>query len=107
MKQSIILKLIGSFLILGVSLVLSGGCSINQPPSNIENQSDTGIGEYAQSKRYRKNGIDIVYLTGTPYDIGLAHGTLCKREIVALNERFFGNLVEWKNFSRDMRIPIL
>lgn len=89
MKNSIIRKIFESFFILGMSWVLSFGCSINQPPSDIETKFDIGINEYAKSRRYKRNGIDIVYLTGTPYEIGFAHGFLCKSEITILNKRLF------------------
>jgi hypothetical protein len=116
MKNSIIRKIIYSFIILGASLVLWGGCSIDQQPSNIKTESYYGVDEYAQSKKYKRNGIDIVYLTGTPYEIGLAHGSLCKNEIVSLNKRFFeiyDHLEEnprnrWLELSKQLerKIPI-
>ena len=82
-------KIFKPFFILGIALVLFFGCSTNQPTANKEVKTDYGIDEYGKSKRYRKNGIDIAYLTGTPYEIGVAHGMLCKREIKALNKKFF------------------
>ena len=89
MKNANIRKTLELLSIFGFSLVLSFGCSINQPPSNMETVSNIGVTEYAKSKRYRSNGIDIVYLTGTPYEVGLAHGHLCSKEITSLNKRFF------------------
>jgi len=109
-------KIFKSFFILGIALVLFFGCSTNQPTANKEVKTDYGIDEYGKSKRYRKNGIDIAYLTGTPYEIGVAHGMLCKREIKALNKKFFelyDRLTEnpqqgWLEISKQLekKIPI-
>ena len=41
------------------------------------------------SKKYKKNGISVVALKGSPYEIGLAHGHLCKDEIITVNHPFF------------------
>jgi hypothetical protein len=109
-------KIFKSLFILGIALVLFFGCSTNQPTANKEVKTDYGIDEYGKSKRYRKNGIDIAYLTGTPYEIGVAHGMLCKREIKALNKKFFelyDRLTEnpqqgWLEISKQLekKIPI-
>lgn len=82
-------KLFISCFILGIALGLSLGCSANQPTANKEVTTDSGIKKYGESKRYRRHGIDVVYLTGTPYEIGVAHGVLCEREIKSLNKKFF------------------
>ena len=46
-------------------------------------------GHFNLSKKYIKAGITVVYLTGSPYEIGLAHGKLCKNEILTANKPFF------------------
>jgi predicted choloylglycine hydrolase len=46
-------------------------------------------GHFNLSKKYIKAGITVVYLTGSPYEIGLAHGKLCKNEILTANKTFF------------------
>jgi len=47
------------------------------------------VDHFKFSKKYIKAGITVVYLTGTPYEIGLAHGKLCKREILEVNRFIF------------------
>jgi isopenicillin-N N-acyltransferase-like protein len=54
---------------------------LNQPIEEVEH--------FKFSKKYIKAGITVVYLTGTPYEIGLAHGKLCKREILEVNRFIF------------------
>jgi hypothetical protein len=75
-------NMVGWVLLAHMFLSLAIGCSIpsNGPqktftPEFIEQEV------YGKSKRYIKNGVAVVYLTGTPYEIGLAHGKLCKKEI--------------------------
>ena len=55
-------------------------------------------GTFNRSKKYIKAGITVVYLTGSPYEIGLAHGKLCKNEILTANESF---LDMYEKISRD------
>jgi len=60
-------------------------------------------------------GVTVVYLTGSPYEIGLAHGTLCKREILEVNRQYFeyfnqfldDSSDKWEDFSKELkkRIP--
>jgi hypothetical protein len=59
-----ICKIFKTFFILGITLVLFFGCSTNQRTANKEVKKDYGIDEYGKSKKYRKNGVDIAYLTG-------------------------------------------
>jgi predicted choloylglycine hydrolase len=47
------------------------------------------VDHFKFSKKYIKAGITVLYLTGTPYEIGLAHGILCKREILEVNRFIF------------------
>jgi hypothetical protein len=48
-------------------------------------QSIEEIDYFKLSRKYKKAGIHIVYLTGSPYEIGLAHEKLCKNEILTAN----------------------
>jgi len=97
-------------LALGLALILTIGCTFNQPAVVKETRSTTEVKEYGKCKKYIKNGITIVYLTGTPYEIGLAHGKLCKREIEELNKKFFDfydhikkdPLEKWLKLSRQL-----
>ena len=86
-------------LLANILLSLALGCSIpsNEPQKTITPEFiEPGV--YGESKKYIKNGVAVVYLTGTPYEIGLAHGKLCKKEIEELNARFF-NLFD--RFAKD------
>ena len=66
------------------------GCSISSKgPHKTLAPELIGQSTYGKSKKYLKNGIIVVYLTGTPYEIGLAQGKLCKQEIEEFNEKFF------------------
>jgi len=56
---------------------------------DLLNQPIEEVGHFNFSKKYIKAGITVVYLTGTPYEIGLAHGKLCKREILEVNKSIF------------------
>ncbi len=62
------------------------GCAtqldISQKPIK---QEITEIAVHGQCNKYTKNGITVVYLTGTPYEIGFAHGKLLKKEIEEVN----------------------
>jgi len=92
-------NIVGWILLANILLSLTLGCSI---PSNGPQKTLTPEvieqGVYGKSKKYLKDGVAVVYLTGTPYEIGLAHGKLCKKEIGELNARFF-NLFD--RFAKD------
>ena len=89
-------------------------------PQNINvqgllNQPIEEIGNFNFSRKYIKAGVTVVYLTGSPYEIGLAHGTLCKREILEVNRQYFeyfnqfldDSSDKWEDFSKELkkRIP--
>lgn len=72
-----------------ISFFLFFGCAAKSDVSpKLINQEIAGIGFHGKSKKYIKNGITVVYLTGTPYEIGFAHGKLCKAEIRGVNKFF-------------------
>jgi len=55
------------------------------------------IGTFNKSKKYIKAGITVVYLSGSPYEIGLAHGRLCREAILEVNRplfEFYDNMTE-------------
>jgi hypothetical protein len=73
-------------ILFGAFILVAYGCGgqkisvrdlLNQPIEEAANLN--------RSKKYIKAGITVVYLTGTPYEIGFAHGKLCKDEITNLN----------------------
>ena len=82
-------KIRKSHIAFGLMLILMIGCSINQPAVLIKTKYTNEVKEYGKCRKFIKNGIPVVYLTGTPYEIGLAHGKLCKREIEENNQNFF------------------
>ena len=45
--------------------------------------------KFGKSKKIIKNGITVVYLSGNPYEIGYAHGKLCKEDILQAHEYYF------------------
>ena len=56
---------------------------------DLLNQPIEEVGHFNSSKKYKKAGITVVYLTGTPYEIGFAHGKLCREEILEINKPIF------------------
>ncbi len=78
------------FLLVSTATLLISGCATKtKSVENLLNQPTTEISVFHQSRKYVKAGITVVYLTGTPYEIGLAHGKLCKKEIMEANRPFF------------------
>ena len=82
--------------ILFISLVVSlvplaiSGCGHQKiSVQDLLNQPVKEVSNFNLSKKYIKAGITVVHLTGTPYEIGLAHGTLLKREIIEANKPYF------------------
>ena len=63
-----------------VSLVIFGCAYKTKSVENLINRPATEISVFNQSRKYVKAGITVVYLTGTPYEIGLANGKLSKKE---------------------------
>ena len=104
------IKLHRSHFVLGLTLILTMGCTFNQPVVEKETRSITEVKEYGKCRKYIKNGITIVFLTGTPYEIGLAHGKLCKTEIGKVTSTFFEfydhiineSQEQWLNVSRQL-----
>ena len=83
-----------------ILLSLALGCSIpSKGPQKTLTPDFIEQGVYGNSKKYLKNGVTVVYLAGTPYEIGLAHGKLCKKEIEELNARFFNLFDRFANDS--------
>lgn len=59
---------------------------------NVQDLLNKPIDEVAHfnfSRKYIKSGITVVYLSGSPYEIGLAHGKLCREEILEINKPIF------------------
>ena len=78
------------FLLFSVVTLVISGCGLQKMNvQDILNQPTEEISNFNLGKKYIKAGITVVHLTGTPYEIGLAHGTLCKREIIEVNKPYF------------------
>ena len=84
-------KFAAIWLIVIIALIYFGyGCATKtQVTQETIDHTITESEVYGKSKKYIKNGITVVYLTGTPYEIGFAHGKLCKRELEEVNKPFF------------------
>ncbi|MGD9335657.1 MAG: hypothetical protein PVJ50_11800 [Desulfobacterales bacterium] len=72
-----------------VSFVISGCGHQKIDVQDLLSQPIEEAGHFNVSQKYIKAGITVVYLTGSPYEIGLAHGKLCKNEILTANKPFF------------------
>jgi len=98
-----------------VTLVIPGCAPQNINVQGLLNQPIEEIGNFNFSRKYIKAGVTVVYLAGSPYEIGLAHGTLCKREILEVNRQYFeyfnqfldDSSDKWEDFSKELkkRIP--
>jgi len=101
--------LFGSFL-----FVISGCSSKKVNVKDLLNQPSKEASTFNRSKKYLKAGVTVVYLTGTPYEIGLAHGKLCKDEIRNVNKiywDYYDHLNKqpddkWLQLSRDLERKI-
>jgi hypothetical protein len=98
-------------IVLGLATLMAVGCTVNSTDIVKKSQSNNDIIKYGNSRKYVKGGITVVYLTGTPYEIGFAHGKLCKREINEANKPFFDSynrLLEkssdrWRQISNRLK----
>ena len=86
--------LFGAFILVAYGC---GGKKINV--RDLLNQPIEEAGNLNRSKKYIKAGITVVYLTGTPYEIGFAHGILCKDEITNLNRYY------WDAYDKLKKTP--
>jgi hypothetical protein len=86
-----------SILFAAFVLVASGCGGQNVNVQELLNRPIEATGHFHQSKKYIKHGITVVYLTGTPYDIGFAHGKLCKDEIRDVNQYYWEAYGKLKN----------
>jgi predicted choloylglycine hydrolase len=69
----------------GISLHNSQGSD----QQNLADQTASEVMVFGKSKKYVKRGTTVVFLTGSPREIGYAHGKLLSREIREVNEPFF------------------
>ncbi|MBT8351055.1 MAG: hypothetical protein KJO26_07460, partial [Deltaproteobacteria bacterium] len=77
-------------LLFSIATLAMSGCGPQKiNVHDILSQPIEEVDHFKLSKKYKKAGITVVYLTGSPYEIGLAHGKLCKNEILTANKPFF------------------
>jgi predicted choloylglycine hydrolase len=77
------------FLLFSLITIALSGCGPHKTNlQDILSQPIEVTGHYKHSKKYTKAGITVVYLTGSPYEIGFANGKLCKNEILRANKPF-------------------
>jgi predicted choloylglycine hydrolase len=96
-----------------VCLVISG-CGLQKlNVQDLLNKPIEEIDHFKSSKKYTKAGITVVYLSGSPYEIGLAHGKLCREEILEINRpifELFDNMTEeskhWWSKAEDLEKQI-
>ena len=77
------------FLLFSLITIVLSGCGPHKTNlQDILSQPIEATGHYKNSKKYTKAGITVVYLTGSPYEVGFANGKLCKNEILRANKPF-------------------
>ena len=69
-----------------VLLILSG-CASKTTIIETPTTQPSEIIKFGKSQKTIKNDITVVYLSGSPYEIGFAHGKLCKEEILQAHQR--------------------
>ena len=72
-----------------VTLSISGCVHQKINVQDLLNQPIEEVGHFKSSKKYYKAGITVVYLTGSPYEIGLAHGKYAVKKYLAINKPIF------------------
>jgi hypothetical protein len=88
-------------------VLVSSGCGgQNLNVQELLNRPIEETAHFHQSKKYIKQGVTVVYLTGTPYEIGLAHGKLCKNEIMDANQYCWDAYDKLKNTPDGKWLPL-
>ena len=100
-----------TFLLFSVLTLVFSGCGSQKIKiQDLLNQPIEKAGNFNRSKKYIRAGITVVYLKGTAYEIGFAHGKLCKNEIINVNKiywDYYDHLKKlpdgkWLSLSRDL-----
>ena len=87
-------------------LVATGCGGQNVNVKELLNRPIEETGRFHQSKKYIKHGLTVVYLAGAPYEIGLAHGKLCKNEIMDANQYCWDAYDKLKNNPDGKWLPL-
>ena len=78
------------FLVFSMIPFATSGCGHQKiNAQDLLSQPIEEVDHFKFSKKYIKAGMTVVYLTGSPYEIGLAHGKLCRKEILEVNRHIF------------------
>ena len=93
-----------SFSLFIVSIYGCSGKKVNI--KDLLNQPIKEAGTFNQCKKYKKAGVTVVYLKGTPYEIGFAHGKLCKDEIINVNKIYWDYYDYLNKQSDDKWLPL-
>jgi Acyl-coenzyme A:6-aminopenicillanic acid acyl-transferase len=94
-------------ILFGAFVLVAYGCGgQNVNVQELLNRPIEETGHFHQSKKYIKNGMTVVYLTGTPYDIGFAHGNLLKNEIMDANQYCWDAYDKLKNTPDGKWLPL-
>lgn len=106
MKYSSLRTVFLSILFAAFVLVVSGcgGKNVNVQASLNRPIEETG--SFHKGKKYIKHGMTVVYLTGTPYEIGFAHGKLCKNEIMDAHQYCWDAYDKLKNTPDGKWLPL-
>lgn len=81
-------QMISALLMVGTTVVLS----IAEAGSAIAWQPETGSWQAVPSKREDYGKIKVVWLEGTPYEMGYQHGTLLRDEIASMGQEVIDSL---------------
>ena len=95
-----------SILFAAFFLVASGCGGPNVNVQELLNRPMEETAHFHQSKKYIKHGVTVVYLAGTPYEIGFAHGKLCKNEIMDANQYCWDAYDKLKNAPDGKWLPL-
>jgi isopenicillin-N N-acyltransferase-like protein len=95
-----------SILFAAFFLVASGCGGPNVNVQELLNRPMEETAHFHQSKKYIKHGVTVVYLAGTPYEIGFAHGKLCKNEIMDANQYCWDAYDKLKNTPDGKWLPL-
>jgi hypothetical protein len=88
-------------------VLVSSGCGgRNINVQELLNRPIEETAHFHQSKKYIKHGVTVVYLTGTPYEIGFAHGKLCNNEIMDANQYCWDAYDKLKNTPDGKWLPL-
>ena len=89
-----------------VALTITGCAYQKINDQELLNRPIEQTAHFHQSKKYIKHGATIVYLAGTPYEIGLAHGKLCKNEIMDAHQYCWDAYNKLKNTPDGKWLPL-